>query len=159
MSEPIKLTAEMTARSGTHYRPETRLIHSGTLRSQFGETSEALFLTQGYVYDNSAANVRNPFHPPQRIAWGQNTNDEMGDLWVQLVPRDDRQFTALSGDVEARRVRFVRDDDGDAGVQRACRDGIDQGLEVAPSARNQDPQRAIHRTPPRRRKRPPPGPR
>ena len=35
------------------YRPETRLVHSGTLRSQFGETSEALFLTQGYVYDNS----------------------------------------------------------------------------------------------------------
>ena len=32
------------------YRPETRLVHSGTLRSQFGETSEALFLTQGYVY-------------------------------------------------------------------------------------------------------------
>jgi O-succinylhomoserine sulfhydrylase len=35
------------------YRPETRLVHSGTLRSQFGETSEALFLTQGYVYDSS----------------------------------------------------------------------------------------------------------
>ena len=32
------------------YRPETRLLHAGTLRSQFGETSEALFLTQGYVY-------------------------------------------------------------------------------------------------------------
>jgi O-succinylhomoserine sulfhydrylase len=35
------------------YRPETLLVHSGTLRSQFGETSEALFLTQGYVYDSS----------------------------------------------------------------------------------------------------------
>ena len=35
------------------YRPETRLVHSGTLRSQFGETSEALFLTQGYVYDSA----------------------------------------------------------------------------------------------------------
>ncbi len=31
-------------------RPETRLVHSGTIRSEFGETSEALFLTQGYVY-------------------------------------------------------------------------------------------------------------
>jgi O-succinylhomoserine sulfhydrylase len=37
----------------THYRPETRLVHSGTLRSQFGETSEALFLTQGYVYNSA----------------------------------------------------------------------------------------------------------
>ncbi|NOJ41890.1 O-succinylhomoserine sulfhydrylase [Bradyrhizobium australiense] len=35
------------------YRPETKLVHSGTLRSQFGETSEALFLTQGYVYDSA----------------------------------------------------------------------------------------------------------
>jgi O-succinylhomoserine sulfhydrylase len=36
------------------YRPETRLVHAGTLRSQYGETSEALFLTQGYVYDSAA---------------------------------------------------------------------------------------------------------
>src|SRR6187402_2190911 len=35
------------------YRPETRLVHAGTLRSEFGETSEALFLTQGYVYESS----------------------------------------------------------------------------------------------------------
>ena len=35
------------------YRPETRLVHSGNLRSQFGETSEALFLTQGFVYDSA----------------------------------------------------------------------------------------------------------
>src|SRR4030088_933846 len=35
------------------YRPETRLVHAGTLRSQFGETSEALYLTQGYVYESS----------------------------------------------------------------------------------------------------------
>jgi len=40
-------------RSTKRYRPETRLVHGGTLRSQFGETSEALFLTQGYVYDSA----------------------------------------------------------------------------------------------------------
>ncbi|MCL2713100.1 MAG: O-succinylhomoserine sulfhydrylase [Alphaproteobacteria bacterium] len=34
-------------------RPETRMVHAGTLRSQFGETSEALFLTQSYVYDSA----------------------------------------------------------------------------------------------------------
>jgi O-succinylhomoserine sulfhydrylase len=39
--------------SPARYRPETRLVHSGTLRSEFGETSEALFLTQGYVYDSA----------------------------------------------------------------------------------------------------------
>jgi len=31
-------------------KPATRLVHGGTLRSAFGETSEAMFLTQGYVY-------------------------------------------------------------------------------------------------------------
>jgi O-succinylhomoserine sulfhydrylase len=39
--------------SMTQYRPETRLVHSGSLRSQFGETSEALFVTQGFVYDSA----------------------------------------------------------------------------------------------------------
>jgi O-succinylhomoserine sulfhydrylase len=39
--------------STKRYRRETRLVHGGTLRSQFGETSEALFLTQGYVYDSA----------------------------------------------------------------------------------------------------------
>jgi len=29
---------------------ETRLVHGGSMRSQFAETSEALFLTQSYVY-------------------------------------------------------------------------------------------------------------
>ena len=38
----------------SRYRPETRLVQAGTLRSEFGETSEALFLTQGYVYESSA---------------------------------------------------------------------------------------------------------
>ncbi len=40
--------------SQRNYRPETRLVQSSILRSQFGETSESLFLTQGYVYENSA---------------------------------------------------------------------------------------------------------
>ncbi len=48
MSETTK-----PASSTAHYRPETRLVHSGTLRSQFAETSEALFLTQGFVYDTA----------------------------------------------------------------------------------------------------------
>ena len=34
-------------------RPETRLVHSGILRSQYGENAEALYLTQGFVYDEA----------------------------------------------------------------------------------------------------------
>lgn len=36
-------------------RPATRLVHGGTVRSQHGETSEAIFLTQGFVYANAEA--------------------------------------------------------------------------------------------------------
>ncbi|SDI56277.1 MULTISPECIES: O-succinylhomoserine sulfhydrylase [Bradyrhizobium] len=41
------------ANSTARYRPETRLVHAGALRSQYGETSEALFLTQGFIYDSA----------------------------------------------------------------------------------------------------------
>ncbi len=34
-----------------NWRPATQAIRSGTMRSEFGETSEALFLTSGYSYD------------------------------------------------------------------------------------------------------------
>ena len=35
------------------YRTATRLIHAGTERSMFGETSEAMFLTSGFIYDSA----------------------------------------------------------------------------------------------------------
>ena len=35
------------------FRSATRLVHGGTLRSQYGETSEALFLTSGFVYESA----------------------------------------------------------------------------------------------------------
>jgi O-succinylhomoserine sulfhydrylase len=41
------------SKSARHYRPETQLVHAGTTRSPFGETSEALFLTQGFVYETA----------------------------------------------------------------------------------------------------------
>ncbi len=37
------------------WRPATQLVHGGTLRSPYGETSEAIYLTQGFVYENSEA--------------------------------------------------------------------------------------------------------
>src|SRR5690242_11047431 len=47
------MSKSKAASKTAHYRPETRLVHSGTLRSEFGETSEGLFLTQGYVYETA----------------------------------------------------------------------------------------------------------
>ena len=44
-------------------------------------------LSMRYTYDNSAGNPRNPHRPPAQVVWGQNTSDEMGDFWIQVIPR------------------------------------------------------------------------
>ncbi len=54
---------------------------------------EPVFLPKGsvvsmrYHYDNSAANPRNPNHPPKRVRAGNQATDEMGHLWLQVLPR------------------------------------------------------------------------
>jgi len=53
MSSSSTKSASAAPASPARYRPETRLVHAGTIRSEFGETSEAMFLTQGYVYDTA----------------------------------------------------------------------------------------------------------
>lgn len=37
------------------WNPRTRAVHGGTRRSQYGEVSEAIFLTQGFVYESAEA--------------------------------------------------------------------------------------------------------
>jgi len=52
-----------------------------------------VFLPKGTVvsmrwhYDNSEANPRNPHKPPQRVEGGNQSTDEMGHLWLQVLPR------------------------------------------------------------------------
>lgn len=36
-------------------KPRTQAVHAGTRRSQYGEVSEAIFLTQGFVYETAEA--------------------------------------------------------------------------------------------------------
>ncbi len=54
---------------------------------------QPLFLPKGslvkmrYVYDNSAENPRNPSNPPVRVLNGDRSVDEMGHLWLQVLPR------------------------------------------------------------------------
>ncbi len=48
------------------------------------------------VHDNSADNIRNPFQPPQRITWGEQTTNEMSAAFLQLVPVDETSFAQLT---------------------------------------------------------------
>jgi tetratricopeptide (TPR) repeat protein len=51
-----------------------------------------------YTYDNSAANPRNPDQPPTRARWGQRSSDEMGDLWIQVLTRNEPDLDRLVRD-------------------------------------------------------------
>ena len=53
-------------------------------------------LSMEYTYDNSADNIRNPQLPPARVHWGQRSKDEMGDLWFQLLAKNDRDRAAIT---------------------------------------------------------------
>ena len=55
-------------------------------------------LSMRYAYDNSAGNPRNPQQPPARARWGQRSSDEMGDLWIQVLTRDEADLVRLNRD-------------------------------------------------------------
>ncbi len=79
------------------WRPATQLVHNGTLRSQFGETSEAIFLTQGFVYDTSeAAEARFKGETDGFIyaRYGSPTNDMFEKRMCALEGAEDARATA-----------------------------------------------------------------
>jgi len=76
------------------WRPATQLVHDGSLRSQYGETSEAIYLTQGFVYDSAeAAEARFKGETEGYIyaRYGSPTNDMF-----------EKRMCALEGAEEAR---------------------------------------------------------
>ena len=53
-------------------------------------------LTMRYTYDNSTANVLNPYQPPRRVMAGNRTEDEMAHLWVQMLPKNELDLSRLN---------------------------------------------------------------
>ena len=57
------------------------------------EYRQPIFLPKGttvamrITYDNSSANPRNPNHPPELVQSGNRSQDEMGHVWLQVLPR------------------------------------------------------------------------
>ena len=56
------------------------------------------------AYDNSEDNARNPSHPPRRVGAGNRSVDEMGHLWVQVLPRRSEDRWALQESFMRRRL-------------------------------------------------------
>ena len=51
-----------------------------------------------FSYDNSAGNPRNPSHPPKRVTYGWKTFEEMGDLWFQVLTKNQAERQILAQD-------------------------------------------------------------
>src|SRR5687767_4336415 len=58
-------------------------------------------VTARWVFDNSAANPKNPNAPPRPVRFGQRTSDEMAELWFQVVPRTTADRQALTRSMHA----------------------------------------------------------
>ena len=79
------------------WRPATQLVHGGTTRSHHGETSEAIFLTQGFVYETSeAAEARFKGETDGFIyaRYGSPTNDMFERRMCLLEGAEDARATA-----------------------------------------------------------------
>lgn len=79
--------------------------------------SQPIFLPKGttlsmrFTYDNSTNNVQNPSHPPKPITYGPQSSDEMAELWVQLLPRNQSELSVLERDFEAKMARLFDEHD------------------------------------------------
>lgn len=83
--------------SKRHWRARTSAVHGGTLRTPFGETSEALFLTSGYVYDTMEAAERRFKNEEPGFVYSRFSNPTVRMLeerMAQLEGADDARATA-----------------------------------------------------------------
>ncbi|MDR3700823.1 MAG: tetratricopeptide repeat protein [Candidatus Sulfopaludibacter sp.] len=78
---------------------------------------EPVFLPAGsvvsmrYHYDNSAGNVRNPSNPPREVKGGNESINEMGHLWLQVLPTapGDQRAALQEGLVRQRLEKYPDD--------------------------------------------------
>ena len=88
------MTSPRKSRDPMSLRPATQLVHGGSLRSGFEETSEALFLTQGYLYDT------------MEVAEARFKGDEPGFIYSRFanptVAMFERRMAIIEGAEAAR---------------------------------------------------------
>ncbi len=74
---------------------------------------EPLFLPRGsevwmkFSYDNSEANPRNPSHPPREVRYGQQSVDEMGEFWMQVLARTPMDRVTLESDFRRKQLAEI----------------------------------------------------
>ena len=105
-------------------------------------------LSMRWVYDNSAANVRNPSVPPRRVRSGNRSSDEMAHLWVQVLPRHPSDRLALQEALmRARLAKYPGDFVALANLGAALQSGgrLDEAIDMLQRAVQSRPDHAAAR--------------
>ncbi|SEN98440.1 O-succinylhomoserine sulfhydrylase [Paracoccus alcaliphilus] len=87
-----------TSAKGLH--PRTRAVHHGTRRSQYGEMAEAIFLTQGFVYDSAEqAEARFQKSGPDEFIYARygNPTSRMFEDRIAALEGTEDAFATASG--------------------------------------------------------------
>ncbi len=74
---------------------------------QFVQLPRGTRLDSEIHWDNSAANPRNPSSPPIRVAWGEESKDEMGSISLIAVAHKESEHPALRADIARRQKEIV----------------------------------------------------
>ncbi|ABS62032.1 O-succinylhomoserine sulfhydrylase [Parvibaculum lavamentivorans DS-1] len=86
-----------TTRDGRKLRPRTEAVHGGTNRTPFGETSEAMFLTSGYVYETMEAAERRFKNEEPGFVYSRFSNPTVRSFeerMIELEGAEDARATA-----------------------------------------------------------------
>ncbi len=67
-------------------------------------------LAMRITYDNSSENPQNPNHPPKLVTTGNRSQDEMGHVWLQVLPKNPDQRIALEEAIMRRRLKKYPED-------------------------------------------------
>ena len=87
---------------------QEQYVYAEPVRLPKGTRIDALI-----TYDNSADNPVNPNHPPRRIFWGEQSDDEMGSVIFQCVAAKKANHASLDRGLRLQRtasaLRFAKD--------------------------------------------------
>jgi Tfp pilus assembly protein PilF len=61
-------------------------------------------ITTRVVYDNSSSNPAHPLASPQRVVYGPGAHNEMGDVWLQVVPDSAAEAARLERALAVREI-------------------------------------------------------
>lgn len=106
----------MTVSPDNKLHPRTQAVHHGTRRSQYGEMAEAIFLTQGFVYDSAAqAEARFQGTGPDEFIYARygNPTSRMFEDRIAALEGTEDAFATASGMAAVNGAMFAMCKPGD----------------------------------------------